>query len=373
MSMSLKVMVVDDSLTYRSILKRLVENLPGVELAATATNGKIALDRIAECHPDLVLLDVTMPVMDGLTALKRIRAEFPAVQVVMVSSFSRDNADIVMQCLSAGAMEFVTKPVASQGMTSAGEELRRELLPILNIVVAKLLVRKDRWSTPAPGLPSAGSSDLSVSNRLVSKPEKPAASTPSRVNGKPDLLVIGSSTGGPVALSQVLKEMGSGLRVPVLIVQHMPPVFTASLAAQLQRSSGTRVKEAEEGDELIPGNILLAPGGRHMTFETSGGKQVIGLNDGPRVNGCRPAVDVLFGSVAEHFHGRVLSLVLTGMGQDGAKGVEALKRNGGSACIVQDEASCVVYGMPRAVNERGLADEVLPLDEIGSRIRQLCA
>lgn len=370
MSMSLKVMVVDDSLTYRSILKRLVENLAGVELIATASNGKIALAKVADYQPDLVLLDVTMPEMDGLTALKRIRAGFPAVHVVMVSSLSRDNADIVMQCLSSGAMEFVTKPIASKSMASASEELRKELFPILNIVVAKLLVRRDKRPTPAPRSRSA---HMTMPARLASGTVKPAAPAPARVLQKPDLLLIASSTGGPVALSQVLKDMGAGLRVPILIVQHMPPVFTASLAAQLERSSGTSVKEAEEGDELIPGNVLLAPGGHHMTFENTGGKQVVALNDTPKVNGCRPAVDVLFSSVADCFHGRVLSLVLTGMGHDGANGVESLKRNnGGCACIVQDEASCVVYGMPRTVYERGLADEVLPLDAIGGRIRQLC-
>jgi len=371
MSMSLKVMVVDDSLTYRSILKRLVENLAGVELIATASNGKIALAKIAECQPDLVLLDVTMPEMDGLTALKRIRAEFPGVQVVMVSGLSRDNADIVMQCLSSGAMEFVTKPIASQGMASASEALRKELLPILNIVVAKLLVRRNKQPIPASRSRPA---QITKPTRPASGTAQPVARAPARALRKPDLLLIGSSTGGPVALAQVLKGMGPGMRVPILIVQHMPPVFTASLAAQLERSSGTSVKEAEEGDELVPGNVLLAPGGRHMTFENTAGKPVVALNDSPRVNGCRPAVDVLFGSVAERFPGRVLSLVLTGMGQDGANGVEALKRqNGGCACIVQDEASCVVYGMPRAVNERGLADEVLPLEAIGDRIRQLCA
>lgn len=369
MKTPLQVMVVDDSLTYRSILKGIIDAIADIELVATAANGKIALAKMAEASPDLVLLDVTMPVMDGLAALKRIRADYPDVQVVMVSGFQRENADIVMECLAAGALEFVTKPESTQGPEYARNELRRALMPILNIVIAKLLVRGRRHETPPTR--SEGKQEA-IPARQAPRAESPVASPPVSVLRSADLVLIGSSTGGPMALARILKDMGADFPVPILMVQHMPPLFTASLASQLQRSTGLAVREAEDGDALAAGTVLLAPGGRHMTLDNIGGRQSITLTDDAKVNGCRPAVDVLFTSVAERFTGGVLSIVLTGMGQDGANGVAALKQRGSCACIVQDEETCVVYGMPRAVNERRLADEVLPLAAIGPRIRQLC-
>ncbi|WP_143814681.1 CheB methylesterase domain-containing protein, partial [Magnetofaba australis] len=190
---------------------------------------------------------------------------------------------------------------------------------------------------------------------------------------KPDLLLIGSSTGGPAALSQVLVDwQRRKLSIPTLIVQHMPPVFTASLAAQLTRSSGIEVREAEEGMILEPGSITLAQGGKHMTVRANGRQLVVNLNEGPKVNECRPAVDVLFMSVVAAFPGQTLSVILTGMGRDGANGVDALKRANKTYCITQDKESCVVYGMPRSVEEMGLSDEPIPLDRIGQRIQEIC-
>lgn len=368
MSTPLKVIVVDDSLTYRSILKMIVDALPGAEVVGTASNGQIALARVDAHRPDLVLLDVEMPVLDGLETLKQIRAGYPGVEVVMVSGTSRENANVVIQCLGAGAMEFVTKPILSQGAEASKTELRRALVPVLHAVAMKLNLRRSR-SPVAAAPPPRKATATAPPSPSRGKPDRNLVVSPT---GRPELLLIGASTGGPVALGAVLKQMGPRLSIPVLIVQHMPPLFTASLAAQLTRSTGIPVREAEDGDEVLPGRALLAPGGYHMVLEHAGGKRRVSINDEAKVNGCRPAVDVLFGSVADNFTGRTLSVVLTGMGQDGADGVGKLKRGGRCFCLIQEEGSCVVYGMPRAVNERGLADEVIPLPSIGARIRELC-
>jgi len=368
MSVSLKVMVVDDSLTYRSILQGIVDALPGAEVVAAAANGKVALTKIPAQRPDLVLLDVEMPVLDGLDTLKRIRSGFPGVEVVMVSGTSRENANVVIQCLGAGAMEFVTKPILSKGAEASRAELRQALVPVLTAVATRLRLRRGGTSAATARTAKAEVVAASSAGRETIRRKGVVSAI-----HKPELLLIGASTGGPVALGAVLKKVGPRLAIPILIVQHMPPLFTASLATQLTRSTGIQVREAEAGDEVASGRALLAPGGRHMVFENAGGRGCVSLNDEAKVNGCRPAVDVLFSSVADNFSGRTLAVVLTGMGQDGANGVAVLKQKGSNFCLVQDEDSCVVYGMPRSVSERGLADETLSLDSIGARILELCA
>ncbi|MGB0722402.1 MAG: chemotaxis-specific protein-glutamate methyltransferase CheB [Gammaproteobacteria bacterium] len=365
MARQLTTLVVDDSLTYRGILKRVVERLDGVELIGMAPNGRVALGKMGARVPDLVMLDVEMPEMDGLATLKQIHERYPRVDVVMVSGASRSNADLVMQCLEAGALDFVTKPVAGDPGMTAWDRLLADLAPIVRTVVAKRLLEPTRRASVEAPAVSGSAGPVVAPPRPPVVPARPAALA------RPDLIAIGASTGGPAALTRLLTDLGPGLPVPLLIVQHMPAVFTESLAAQLTRSTGIDVRQADHGDRLVPGRALLAPGGRHLRVE---GDHVI-LDDGPKVNECRPAVDVLFGSLAQTFKGRVLSVVLTGMGRDGADGVAALKGvtkgSQGHACLVQDNATSVVYGMPRAVAERGLADEVLPLEVIGARIRGL--
>lgn len=440
MATLLKVMVVDDTITYRMIMKKVAESIPGVQVTATASNGRLALDKIASQvasrdpeRPDVVLLDVEMPVMDGLSSLKEIGKRFPQVTVIMVSGLSRSNANIVLECLNAGALDFITKPIESN-VDRAKAALRQDLEPILSVIikgmdddgvkgagsvgdeggsggdkpdkspdkspdkfrtsegqgVSPVKERKEegikgripapvrsfgavlpRVAGVVPAVPRVPVAKPAVARGVVAKgPQGPQGGGPPE--GAPDLVLVGSSTGGPAALTRLLGRIGGVLPVPMLIVQHMPPIFTASLAAQLSRTSGLDVREAQDGQLVEPGGVVIAQGGRHMTVISENRQLRVVLNDGPKVNECRPAVDVLFMSAMAGFSGRILAVVLTGMGRDGANGVDALKRSGRTLCITQDQKTCVVYGMPRSVDEKGLSDLSLPLDDIGPKIAELC-
>ncbi len=405
-------------------MKKVAESIPGVQVMATVSNGKLALDKIASQfgakdpdRPDVVLLDVEMPVMDGLASLKEINRRFPQVTVVMVSGLSRSNANIVMECLNAGALDFITKPMESN-VDRAKDALRKDLEPILSVIIKE---REEGGGKGAAGIGSRpeeeeanGKPDASKGSEsqtrsrseegfagrmpppvargpgprpgLPPSPRMPSPSQPRMaekvVAGRgerkalpsdvPELILVGSSTGGPAALTRLLGRIGRKLSIPMLIVQHMPPIFTASLAAQLSRTSGLDVREAQDAQWVEPGDILIAQGGRHMTLAVENKKMKIVFNDGPKVNECRPAVDVLFMSAMTCFQGRILAIILTGMGRDGANGVDALKRTGRTFCITQDQKTCVVYGMPRSVDEKGLSDLSLPLDEIGPKVAELC-
>ncbi|MBF0142474.1 MAG: chemotaxis-specific protein-glutamate methyltransferase CheB [Magnetococcales bacterium] len=416
-SQPLRVMVVDDTITYRMIVKKVSESIPGVQVVTSAPNGKLALEKLeamrgapgAGTGIEVVLLDVEMPVMDGLTTLRHLTRGFPDISVIMVSATSRTNANIIVECLNAGALDFVTKPLENN-VELAKEALRRDLAPILTTVAEE---RRERAFpapaatrptgravppgravtrppvapvAPLPGPPPGAAARVARSVTPPPPPpgeETPPAAAPSVAKGRtvspgkgiaPKLVLIGSSTGGPAALTRVLAAITRRLAVPMLIVQHMPPVFTASLATQLARASGLVVTEAQDGTPVVPGEVILAQGGQHMILRQKDGLWQVALNDGPKVNECRPAVDVLFMSAAAVFPDPVLAVVLTGMGRDGAAGVDALKRAGKIAhCITQDKATCVVYGMPRAVQEGGLSDEDLPLARIGPRILEMCS
>lgn len=401
---TLKIMVVDDTVTYRMITKKVAESIAGVQVMATVSNGKLAFDRLVSARaadlPDVVFLDVEMPVLDGISTLKKIRAAFPKISVVMVSALSRSNANIIVDCLNAGALDFVTKPLESHA-ERAKEALRKDLEPILSLVLQK---KQQDVGAPPESVPSASAqlasrfpaagrvnrrktpdvkaTPASTDRRQV--PQKPtlraveqhpqAQPSPVRMpTSRPDLVLIGSSTGGPAALTGILRGLGGkSLPVPTLIVQHMPPIFTASLAMQLTRASGLVVQEATDEQTLGPGRIVLAKGGQHLTVRRKENLLMTCLTDGPKVNECRPAVDVLFMSVMTEFSGHVLAIILTGMGRDGTNGVDALKRAGKTYCITQEQHSCVVYGMPRSVDERGLSDLSLPLEQIGPKITEIC-
>ncbi|MBF0425485.1 MAG: chemotaxis-specific protein-glutamate methyltransferase CheB [Magnetococcales bacterium] len=419
----LRIMVVDDTITYRMIMKSVAESVAGIVVVSSVNHGRAALDRLGQDQPEVVLLDVEMPVLDGLETLKHLRAHHPEIAVVMVSGLSRSNANLVMECLQAGALDFVTKPLEANA-TRAREALRRDLEPILTLLLQKRELQAKRataraptpvapsttpaaatTTTPAPAAaatprplpprapvparpvsatppppppsPTPASGGATVAATPAPAPRPPASPAPRPVPRRttpprPNMLLIGSSTGGPAALTRLLASLGRPLTIPTLIVQHMPPVFTASLAVQLARTSGLDVREAQEGLPVEPGRVILAMGGVHMVVKNQGQHFDIALDDGPKVNECRPAVDVLFQSVAEQAKGEFLAVILTGMGRDGTQGVEQLKARHPTWCIAQDKESCVVYGMPRAVEEGGLADEVLPLDKIGPRILELC-
>lgn len=375
MADSLKLLIVDDTVTYRQILSSAVEGIEGVEVMGTASNGKIALSRIALSPPDLVLLDISMPVMDGLETLKEIRENYTDIDVVMVSGIDRGNANLTMRALNLGALDFIAKP---QGVSP--EEslsiLRKSLGSIISLVKTRKYSRMakrastgqgNRTETPKPG-PAPVQRFRSVYEPSVTAATEPS---PRRFTGKIQAVGIGVSTGGPNALSKLIPAIEGNLRVPILAVQHMPPTFTASLAERLDRDSQIEVKEAQEGDVVAKGKMYLAPGGSHLVVRReSTGRETLGIVDSPPVNSCRPSVDVLFRSMAMVYGGSLLTVILTGMGRDGAAGVSAIRRRGGYS-VVQDEATSVVWGMPQAVAEAQDADEVLPLDKIAQRIMEI--
>jgi two-component system, chemotaxis family, protein-glutamate methylesterase/glutaminase len=356
--MAIKTLVVDDTITYRKILSDVLKAIVDVECVGTAPSGAIALKRIAQVPVDLALLDVFMPDMDGVETLKRIRKEFPGVAVVMVSGATTRSADITIEALSLGAVDFIRKPDGPD-LDANSSQLKRDIEAVLRLV-------KVRQLTSASVLP----------------PRKPAASEP-QTGAEPSrgvspplphsfgVCAIGVSTGGPEALSRLIPAFSGPFSVPILCVQHMPPLFTKSLADSLSKKSKFRVVEASEGEPVLPGVMYLAPGGHHMVVRNKDGHVVIGLNEEPPENSCRPSVDVLFRSVAATYGDRgVLAVVLTGMGSDGCNGVRSLKRKG-CFCITQSEHSCVVYGMPRAVDEAGLSDKSSPLEAIPGEIENL--
>lgn len=339
-----RVLIVDDSAFMRVTLAKLLGEDPELQVVGTARDGIDALEKVETLRPDVITLDVEMPRMDGLEFLRQLMAIRP-IPVVMLSSLTQEGADTTVEALALGAVDFAGKP---QRLTTIHQ--------ISDDLVAK--VKRAAGARVVPVTPS---------RRAVIAEPGPTIMPPARAGSRGawhNVLVIGSSTGGPRALRQVLSGLPADLAVPVLIVQHMPPGFTRSLAANLDQCSPLRVREAAAGDVLERGVALVAPGGYHMTPTREG---VIRLDQGPTVNGVRPSVDVtLLGTVAV-YGGRVLAVVLTGMGHDGLDGAMALKRAGGIV-LAEHESTCVVYGMPHSIVEAGLADEVAPIDQMADVI-----
>ncbi|MDX2083889.1 MAG: chemotaxis response regulator protein-glutamate methylesterase [Candidatus Melainabacteria bacterium] len=345
----LKILIVDDSITYRSILASVLNTISNVSVIATAANGKSALVKLSQNEIDLVLLDIEMPEMNGLETLQAISEKYPHIGVVMVSGISRHSADITIQALEAGAIDFISKPDHEEIETNI-ESLRKRLIPIFKNF-------ENNRSTSKNNSAPTTNADFGA---------KPKA-TPSYKPGKVDVIVIGVSTGGPNALNEFIPKLPGDLGTPILLVQHMPAVFTASLASSLDKKSALKVKEAEAGELIHSNTVYIAPGGKHMLIRA----QRIDLTDDPPENSCRPAVDVLFRSVAQAYGSRILAVIMTGMGNDGAEGVRSIKNKPGNYCITQSAESCIVYGMPRAVDQLGLSDENVPLDELAERIVSL--
>jgi two-component system chemotaxis response regulator CheB len=348
-SEKIRVLVVDDSATYRRIVRSALEDDAEIEVVGTAANGKIALQKIDQLRPDVVTLDIEMPEMDGLETLAEIGKKHPNLRAIMVSSTTERGASATIDALSLGAFDFVTKPASSGSMEESLTILQDELLPKIKRCVPQ---KTDRSAAPA-----------AAPRRTV--PKVFAEPFPIRR----EVVLIGVSTGGPNALMKLIPALPGDLPTGVLIVQHMPPLFTAQLAARLDSLSELTVREAQGNELVSPGEVLIAPGGRHMEVEKSGGEIRTRLTDEPPENNCRPAVDPLFRTAAKIYGKKALGVILTGMGHDGLDGTQALKEQG-SFMIVQDEASCVVYGMPRFIVEGGLADRVLSLDDIADEIVQ---
>ena len=360
------VLIVDDSRIFRGAIEAALAGQEDIAIAGSVFSGEKALEFIKASPPDLVTLDVEMPGIGGLETLKAIqrmnagKAPGMEVGVVMVSAYTRRGADITVQALQAGAFDFVTKPGGPQPEENVNI-LRQQLLGKIRLFIAERN-RKRAVTEPAAGQPAKHAKQVARSGGMRSLPPPPRQAIRA--------IVIAASTGGPKALETLLPDLVRRVDLPILVVQHMPPKFTQSLAENLARLSGGAVVEAGEGDAVGKKSVYIAPGGKHLLVRSDRGRLIVGLNEQAPENGCRPSADVLFRSAATAIQGGVLAIVLTGMGRDGTAGLGAIKRAGGYA-IVQDQGTSVVWGMPGSAVEAGLADVVLPLGEIAAAVEAL--
>jgi two-component system chemotaxis response regulator CheB len=360
--MATRVLVVDDTSIFRRIVSDALSGIPDVEVVGTASNGKLALARMAQLQPDLVTLDIEMPEMSGIEVLEAMRAAGRKTSVIMLSSLTVKGGEMTIHALEAGAFDFITKPEGrSQEKNLA--QLRESLRPIIQALARQREIRSLLKPSPAKA---------AASNPDPSRPsDAPSARAPGR-RGSP-IVLIGVSTGGPNALAEVLPAWPAKIGAPIFIVQHMPPLFTEALAQRLQTKSSIRVKEAQNGEVAEADCAYLAPGGKQMKLGPGQNGEIrVSITDDPPENACRPSVDYLFRSVALNFPGRAIAAILTGMGNDGTAGTRMLKRSG-SFTIAQDEASCVVFGMPREAIQAGVIDTVVPLDQIAGAILRAVA
>lgn len=352
----IRVLVVDDSALMRRVICNLLEEDPDLRVVGTAVDGMEAIERVQELKPDVVTLDLEMPRLDGLQTLGYLMSEHPT-PCVMLSAFTPSGAEATLKALEYGAADFIQKPsgAISLNLERVKEELIAKIKVAKGIDLKRLNFRDGEARPKAQDLPKG-----------VIEADAPAPAAPSRVDR---LILIGCSTGGPRALGELIPALPKGLRAPVLVVQHMSAGFTKSLAARLDRDSVVSVKEAEEGEALRNGCVYLAPGDWHMEVEKKGLEAKVRLHQKPPQLGVRPSVDVLFASAAAAYGDKVLALVLTGMGRDGTRGLKVLKEKGAKS-MVQDESSCVVFGMPRSAIQAGLADQVLPLSGLAGAVAE---
>lgn len=349
----MRLLVVDDSVVVRRVLARTLADDPAIGFVSTAPNGRIALAKIAQDAPDLVTLDVEMPEMDGLTTLAALRKTNPFLPVIMFSVYTEPGSAATLDALASGAVDFVTKPPNGASADVASRVIREDLLPKIKLHFSNASGRR----TPIVSAPTSPQAPSNLS----------ASAAPVEFCQPVDIVVIGVSTGGPSALDELFTIFPENFPVPILIVQHMPPVFTTLLAERLAAKSRICVAEAHANPILTAGHAWLAPGGNHMIVERVEGETRIKVFQGPPENSCRPSVDVLFRSAAEVFGPNVLAVVMTGMGQDGFRGCQRIREAGGQI-LAQDQASSVVWGMPGFVAHAGLVDRLLPLNELGPEI-----
>lgn len=357
MKSPIRVLIADDSAFMRQIITDLINSDPELQVIGAARNGADALEMIEKLQPDVITLDLEMPKLNGLETLKEIMKRWPK-PVVMISHLTQEGATTTLNCLEAGAMDFVPKPSGSISLDFArvAQDLTEKI---------KMAYHNFRPQVISPIQPVRRTPRMPVMPVI----QTPAPSTlSSNLSRRDDLVIaLGTSSGGPRALKEVIPYLPANMPAGMVIVQHMPPGFTRSLADRLNHESKIRVKEAEEGDRIEPGLALLAPGGYHLEIEAGG---IVRLNQKPPLWGVRPCVDYMMESMATLYGSRLIGVVMTGMGRDGANGMAEIKRRGGRT-IIQNEETCLVYGMPRAVAERGLADHVVPLQEIAQKIVEL--
>ena len=351
----IRVMLVEDSAVVRGMVRKWLDSVPDVQVVGSADNGQKAIDLVGAARPDIIVLDIEMPVMDGLTALPGILRKVPQAKVIISSTLSRKNAEVTLRAMSLGASDYITKPSFTRDGQDARslfkEELVRKVVGLAQAARPTSSVRGEQNTQWSP-IPAA---NARFKFRKASSIQ-------------PRVLVIGASTGGPAALTKVFEDLKPQLgTVPVLVTQHMPPTFTALLGEKLAQLSGLKGGEAVAGELVVAGRLYVAPGGKHMRIAKGSGGLVIDLDDGPPINHCKPAVDPLFESVAGHFGNSALAAILTGMGADGAAGSVEIADAGGTV-YAQDEASSVVWGMPGATALAGACTAIVDLDKMGERL-----
>ena len=354
----IRILVVDDSVVIRKLLSDTLSKEAVFEVVGTAGNGRIALAKISQFHPDLITLDIEMPVMNGLETLAEIRKTDQRIPVVMFSTLTERGAAATLEALSLGASDYETKPSNTGSPVVAIEQIRAELVPKIKALCSAQLGTSARPSAAPTKTVIAPAAHLTV------RPRKPGR--------RIEIVAIGTSTGGPNALAHVIPLVPKDFPVPIVVVQHMPPIFTRFLAERLADRSEIRVEEGHAGGALEPGKAWIAPGNYHMTVSRTANERRLKLNQDAPEHSCRPAVDVLFRSVAEAYGGGVLGVVMTGMGSDGVLGAQRIHAAGGEV-IVQDEATSVVWGMPGLVQAAGEADGVFPLGELAGEITRRVA
>lgn len=362
--MPIKAMVVDDTILYRKITSDALSDFKEIGEVLTAPSGDLALRKMALSPVDLVLCDINMPGLSGVETLVEIRKKYPKTQVVMMSGISARNAEVTVEALQKGAIDFIKKP-SGASMVENMAQLKKDIENVLRLVKIKIGFKESAFNASSQKVGTVVTTPKPA--RVVPPPPVRASAIPKSFG----VLAIGVSTGGPEALNNLIPKIPANLPVPVVLVQHMPKGFTKSLADSLNRKSPLNVVEATEGEEVKVGTVYIAPGGVHMTVRANGGKVVIGTNDGPPENSCKPAVDVLFRSVsAVYGKDGVASIILTGMGADGMRGVRVLKKKG-CYSITQSEKTCVVYGMPKSVDDAGLSDKSLDINDIPTEIKRI--
>ncbi|MCA1792363.1 MAG: chemotaxis response regulator protein-glutamate methylesterase [Desulfotignum sp.] len=367
---NLTALVVDDTIVYRKIVGDILKKIPGIEVVGTANNGKIALSKIKTLQPDLITLDIEMPEMTGIEVLQQLQGRTTAPKVIMVSTLTRDGSEMTIKALELGAFDFIPKPEEGT-MAQNLARVKEALTPIITTIKSqKDIARNIRGKITHRQALRSQTRRTRTAPELQPRSESATyAPARRRIRSTSEIVGIGISTGGPNALTKMVPMLPADFKAPILIVQHMPPMFTASLANSLNNKSPLTVKEAQDGDILAAGTVYIAPGGKQMKIVagSDGISRKIKITDDPPENSCKPSVDYLFRSIAQYYVGRSTAVIMTGMGSDGSKGLIRIKENGG-IIIAQDEASCTVFGMPKQPIETGLADVIAPLNMIAGEI-----
>jgi two-component system chemotaxis response regulator CheB len=364
-------LVVDDTVVYRKAVSDVLDGLPDVEVVGTASNGKIAMAKIESLKPDLLTLDIEMPEMNGIDVLARLQEEAPNVGAIVLSTLTHKGGDLTMQALELGAFDFITKP-ETDSMEESRKQIKNALAPMLKAFVRRQEIKsilKGTGQHPAPKPSPSPKQRAKISGNDVAQRMRVLSD---RMRSKPEIIGVGISTGGPKALAQMMPQLPANIHVPILVVQHMPAIFTQSLAKNLDAKCGFDVKEAVDGQYIRPNKAYIAPGGKQMKVVAGadGKSRIIRITDDPPENSCKPSVDYLFRSIAQHYVGRAAGVIMTGMGSDGSLGLKLMKRTG-SFIIAQDEATCVVFGMPKEPIENGIVDIIVPLNKIAEVITNI--